>query len=199
VALSNSGNNKNHPSPPPSTSQSASASTSTSTSPSPTGSSSVESLTQLLTTVGNNCGTGSLAGLSASTLTDYQSCGTSATTITVYGWQFDNHADYLKGLSHLRNYTGFYDSTAGSNCPPSGGSKVGDTGWYSKSDSRFPKSASGLVFDCYTDHLKANGTDNQSTYLWTFPMYNIILLAQNPEASGGFPPLDSWWANLTYG
>ncbi len=195
MALASPGSKKNNP--PPSSSVSSSASASTS--PSPTPSASVESLTQLLTTVGNNCGSGTLAGLTASTLTSYKTCNSSVSTITVYGWQFDNHADYLKGLSHLRNYTGFYDATAGSSCPPSGSSKVGDTQWYSNTDSRFPKSATGLVFDCYTDHLNTNGTNNQSTYLWTFPMDNIILLAQNPEASGGFPTLDKWWSQLSYG
>ena len=197
VALTNSGSNGGGGGP----TGSGSPTRSVSTSPSPTQSTSatVESLTQLLTTVGSNCGAGTLAGLNKATLTDYQTCSTTVSTITVYGWQFDNNSDYLTGLNHLRSYTGFNDAAAGPNCPPSGSSTVGGTGWYSKSDSRFPKTNSGQVFDCYTDHLAANGSNNQATYLWTFPQYNIILLAQNPDSGGGFTPLNNWWANLSYG
>lgn len=156
-----------------------------------------KTLTQLLTTVGNSCGAGELAKLKASTLTDYQSCNTSVSTIGVWGWQFDNQADYLSGLHQLRTYTGFYDATAGSDCPPKGSSKTGDATWVSNNDPRFKK-GNGQVFDCFIDHLKQDGTNNQATYLWTFPQYNIVLLAQNATADGGFTPLDDWWSKLSY-
>lgn len=179
--------------------------TNSSNSPSPSQSSSsttqpassTETLTQLLNTVGKNCSTGTLAGLKASTLLDYQVCDTSDTNITVWGWQFDNSANYLSGLHELRQYTGFYDASAGTKCPPGGGYTVGDGTWVSNSDPRF-KTGDGQVFDCYTDHLKTASGGDQATYLWTFPKYNIVLLAQNPMSKSGFPPLDNWWSQLSY-
>ena len=116
----------------------------------------------------------------------------------MWGWQFDNKTDYGKGLDHLLHFTGFYDGTAGPNCPPKGSSTIGSGTWNSTSDPRF-KAGTGQVFDCYVDHLSASSGGNQATYLWSFPQYNIILLAQNATKDGGYPPLDTWWTALSYG
>jgi hypothetical protein len=160
----------------------------------------VESLNQIInprgqSPIGTHCQLAGLAKLSAATVTHRLKCDTTVSSLYVWAYQFDSAADYQQGFTHLQNYLVFKPSSAGSNCPPTGGSITGATNWRSSSNPKY-HSYTGQHLDCLTIH----GTyGTEVTYLWTLPSQHVVFLAQSWNTHITFRTLDNWWSHLSYG
>jgi hypothetical protein len=107
---------------------------------------------------------------------------------TVNAVQMNSFANYQKAWASFNSWWGFDGSTAGSTCPPAGGSKQaeGTTTW---NDKFFPYRP-GQVLEC--EWVGTNS--NAPAYVWTFPTENAIIVASG-AANSTFSALDSWWTH----
>jgi hypothetical protein len=149
-----------------------------------------------LAPVGTSCTRAITNGLNAATLTGRTFCSkTTATKTVVWGYQFDNKADYRAGFAHINSYTGFSSSGASSTCPPAGGSADGSTGWHANSNPKY-KSRNGQILECYVDHAKS-GT--YPILVWTMPTQNVVFISEDRASGGTLTTLVNWWKTLNYG
>ncbi len=171
-----------------------SASTPTST-PSTPSTGGVEPLTKImnpagLAPVGTNCSQALLFGLNASTLTSRIFCAkTTQTNIDVWGYQFDNHADYLAGFDHINSYTGFHQTS--NTCPPAAGSDAGAIGWHANSNPKYV-SRPGQTIECFIDNGKP-------LLIWTMPTMNVFFIAQDRGKADTISRIVDWWKTVNYG
>jgi hypothetical protein len=173
----------------------ASASTPTSTPSTPSTSGGTEPLTKImnpagLTPVGTDCTQAFLFGLKASTLTSRIFCAkTTQSDIDVWGYQFDNHADYLAGVTHINSYTGFHQTS--NTCPPAAGSDAGSVGWHANSNPKYV-SRPGQDIECFVDNGKP-------LLIWTMPTMNVFFIAQDRGKGDTIPRIVDWWKTVNYG
>jgi hypothetical protein len=101
----------------------------------------------------------------------------------VSAYQLDNRADYNTTWQNFNTWSSFDESTAGSNCPPSGSGAQGLTPWNSQGG--FP-SMQGQVLECWT------GSNAAPIYVWTLPSQDAFIIAVGADGSS-FKALDNWW------
>jgi hypothetical protein len=145
-----------------------------------------------LTPVGTSCIRAITNGLRASTLIGRTFCSkTTAKNTIVWGYQFDNRADYLAGFAHINSYTGFKASGASSTCPPVGGATDGSTGWHANSNPKY-KQRPGQDLECYYDNSKP-------ILVWTMPTQHVVFVSEIKIKGASLTPLVNWWKTLNYG
>jgi hypothetical protein len=195
------GGGKNKPTPPPNTSPIVNPTTSSPSSPTATPTATHPPGTAPLTTIMNPVGaaavgTGCVAAktfnLNASTLDASTFCPhTTRSNVVVWGYQFDNSADYVKGLADINHYVGFDKLTPGSGCPPPSGDAEGSIGWHANHNSNY-KSRTGQDIECLTD-------DSKPLLIWTMPTQDTFLIGQNNTKGSSLSNLIKWWETLDYG
>jgi hypothetical protein len=101
----------------------------------------------------------------------------------IFGYQVDNHADYLKAWANYNSWSEFGTSNTLS-CPPTSGNSQGGPGeWWGP---RFAKKA-GQVLECFT-------SSTGPVYVWTYPSENAFVIAQPPkDKEWTFSKLETWW------
>jgi len=101
----------------------------------------------------------------------------------IFGYQFDNSADFISSLQAFNNDEGFSPtaSDVGHDCPPASGYDGGQVGWHNDNYQG--------ELECYTD--KVNGP----VYIWTIPAQNAIISAVGTSSETA-SQLDSWWTNF---
>jgi len=189
------GNKSSSSTPPPSPTTPAPSTTPpgpTTPPPNPT----VESLNTIMhpagfTAVGTNCIAADLYGMNAATMTAHIFCGhTTVSKVVVWGYQFDNSADYLAGFNHMNSYTGFSPSGAGSSCPPTS-SSGGSVGWHANSNPKYVERP-GQTLECFVDN-------KQPVLIWTMPTQNVFFIGQDQATGSTLTTLVNWWKTLNYG
>jgi hypothetical protein len=195
------GGGKNNPTPPPNTSPIVNPTTSKpstpSASPTATHPPGTAPLTTIMNPVGSSpVGTGCVAAktfnLDASTLDASTFCPhTTRSNVVVWGYQFDNSADYLKGLASINHFVGFDKLTPGSTCPPPSGDAEGKIGWHANHNAVY-KSRTGQDIECLTDA-------NKPVLIWTMPTQDTFLIGQNNKTGSSLSKLIKWWETLDYG
>ncbi len=200
VTLSGGGTPK--PTPPPNGSSSpiVNPSTPTATSPvSPTATHppGTDSLATIMNPAsGSPVGTGCIAAktfsLDASTLVAKTFCPhTTKANVVVWGYQFDNSADYVKGLASINHYVGFDKATPGSTCPPPSGTTEGKVGWHANHNPKYA-SRTGQDIECLTD-------GNKPVLIWTMPTQDVFFIGQNNTTGTSINSVIKWWETLVYG
>lgn len=188
------------PTAPPST-----PSTSPSTTPAPSGG--VESLSTILnpaglTPVGIDCTTTDLLGLKASTVVGRVIC-TAATSkdITVWAYQFDNHADYLAGLAHLNSVDGFHQSVPNTGCNPAVETADGSTSWFANGNPKYYQlrgtqkvARPGQVLECFVE----TGV-HQPALIWGMPTNHVVFIAWDDGTGARVTSIVTWWKHVNYG
>jgi hypothetical protein len=102
----------------------------------------------------------------------------------VYGFQFDNSADFITSLQAL-NRDNSFDPTAsgtGTSCPPASGDNGGQVPW---NNNHYQGE-----LECYSN------TSGGPVYVWTIPAQNAIIVAVG-ESSETPAQLDNWWTNFS--
>jgi hypothetical protein len=101
----------------------------------------------------------------------------------VYGFQFDNSADFIASLQAFNADEGFSATAAdtGANCPPPTGDSGGQIGWH---DSHYQGE-----LECYSN------TSSAPVYVWTIPAQNAIIAAVGGSGETA-TQLDSWWTDF---
>lgn len=168
-----------------------------STSNSPTPSGGVEPLSTImnpvgLSPVGTNCVQGLLFGLKASTLTARTFCDTTTKkNIQVWGYQFNNHPDYLAGYAHINSYTGFHRTSANSTCNPPIQGTDGLSTWHANANPKYV-TRPGQVLECFVDN-------NKPLLIWTMPTMNVFFIARDTGKGDQITRLVNWWKTVNYG
>ncbi|HET9897563.1 MAG TPA: hypothetical protein VFQ44_21735 [Streptosporangiaceae bacterium] len=143
-----------------------------------------------LTPVGTGCSPALFFGLNQKTIVSHIFCSkTSKPHIQVWGYQFDNQADYLAGVAHINKYTGFHQTSQ--TCPPAAGSEGGSTGWHANSNPRYV-SRKGQFIECFTDNGK-------SLLIWTMPTMHVFFIGQDRDKAQTIPTILDWWKTVNYG
>lgn len=101
----------------------------------------------------------------------------------VSAYQLDSNKDYNTTWQNFNAWSSFNESSAGSDCPPSGSGAQGLTPWNSKAG--FP-SRQGQVLECWT------GSNAAPIYVWTLPTQDAFIIAVGADGST-FKALDDWW------
>ncbi len=109
----------------------------------------------------------------------------------VWGYQFDNSADYVKGLAAINHYVGFDKVTPGTSCPPASGTTEGKVGWHANHNPKYT-SRTGQDIECFTDNSKPD-------LIWTMPTQDVFFIGQNNTKGTSVNSLIKWWETLTYG
>ena len=108
----------------------------------------------------------------------------------VTAFQMDSSANYATTLQNFNSWIAFNPATAGTNCPPQGGSPGGTVPWSNK---YFPQQ-NGQTLECWTYY---SGGSPFPSYAWAFPTEHAFLWASG-NAGTSFSALDTWWrANET--
>jgi hypothetical protein len=142
--------------------------------------------------VGTQCVAAKTFGLNAATLTNSTFCAhTQRANIVVWGYQFDNAADYQTGLAHINHFVGFDKSTPGSGCPPPSGSTEGKIGWHANHNPRYV-SRTGQDIECLVDA-------NKPVLIWSMPTQNVFFIGQDNVTGTSIDTILNWWKILNYG
>jgi hypothetical protein len=168
--------------------------TSPATAPHPPGTDALQSIMNPagLTPVGRDCVTAKLFGLSKATLDARTFCPkTSRANIVVWGYQFDNSADYQTGLAHINHFVGFDKSTPGSTCPPPSGTAEGKIGWHANHNPKY-KSKTGQDIECLIDGGKP-------VLIWSMPTQDVFFIGQDNTKGTSIKTIINWWETLDYG
>ena len=108
----------------------------------------------------------------------------------LYAYQTNSFANYQTAWANFNSWVGFDASSAGSSCPPAGGSNAqGTTGWHSTNN--FYPERQGQVLECAT---VGTSSSTEPAYAWTFPTEDAFVIAQAAPGTA-FSALDSWWTN----
>ena len=108
----------------------------------------------------------------------------------VTAFQFFGTGDLVATLYNFNHWIALDPSTAGTSCPPQGGSPTGNVPWHNK---YFPPFISQTL-ECWTYH---SGSTPYPSYAWTFPTENAFIWATG-NAGTSWSELDAWWkANET--
>jgi hypothetical protein len=144
--------------------------------------------------VGTNCtDTPPLFGLKASTVLARRFCAkTDKADVIVWGYQFDNAADYQAGYDHIRSFTGFNNNTPAKGCPPPSGSSEGTIGWHALHNARY-KSRTGQDLNCFM-----NGTKPRPTLIWSMPSQHVFFIAKDTSATSTIKTIVNWWDDVAY-
>jgi hypothetical protein len=143
-----------------------------------------------LTPVGKVCTQAFLFGLNASTVTSRIFCAkTTYTNIDVWGYQFDNHADYLAGVRHINSYTGFQQTSK--ICPPAAGNDAGSIGWHANANPKYIQRP-GQFLECFVDRARP-------VLIWTMPTMNVFFISQDRGKGDTIPRIVDWWKTVNYG
>lgn len=117
-------------------------------------------------------------------------CNEAAINGFSFGYQFDNHADYVTSVAEFNKDESFDLATASHECPIALGPDEGTVGWHSPT---YP-SVAGQRLECFTvsqNHGAANA--DQPSYIWTAPTLNVIFqVVGGPTTS--MKSLDTWWS-----
>ncbi len=81
---------------------------------------------------------------------------TDTADVIVWGYQFDNKAGYKAGVDHIKNFTGFNNTTPGKGCPPPSGSSEGTIGWHALHNPRY-KSQAGQDLELLHERQRSQG------------------------------------------
>ncbi|HWF78945.1 MAG TPA: hypothetical protein VN695_00100 [Streptosporangiaceae bacterium] len=171
--------------------------TTPSTSNTPTPSGGIEPLRTIMNPVGfkpvgTDCIKAFLLGLKASTITSRIFCGTTTKkNIEVWGYQFDNNADYLAGFAHINSFTGFHQSSPNTGCRTPVETSDGSSLWNANSNPKYVKRP-GQVLECFLD----NGSP---LVVWTMPTMNVFFIGRDTAKSDTVAHLVAWWETLNYG
>jgi hypothetical protein len=103
----------------------------------------------------------------------------------VDAYQLDSNADYNTTWKNFNTSFNFDESTAQSNCPPTGTGAQGITPWNSKAG--FP-SRQGQVLECWM------GANAAPIYVWTLPTQDMFIVAVGADGST-FKALNTWWTS----
>jgi len=142
--------------------------------------------------VGTSCGTAKTFSLDKSTLVAKTFCShTTRTNVVVWGYQFDNSADYAKGVASINHFVGFDKVTPGTTCPPPSGTAEGKVGWHAKHNPKY-FSKTGQDLECLID-------GNKPVLIWTMPTQDVFFIGQNNTTGTSVSSLIKWWETLTYG
>ncbi len=142
--------------------------------------------------VGTQCVAAKTFGLNKATLTNSTFCAhTQRANIVVWGYQFDNSADYQAGLAHINHFVGFDKSTPGSGCPPPSGSTEGKIGWHANHNPKYV-SRTGQDIECLVD-------GNKPVLIWSMPTQNVFFIGQDNVTGTSIDTILNWWKILNYG
>jgi hypothetical protein len=142
--------------------------------------------------VGTQCVAAKTFGLNKATLTSSTFCGhTQRANIVVWGYQFDNAADYQAGLAHINHFVGFDKVTPGSGCPPPSGSAEGKIGWHANHNPKYV-SRTGQDIECLIDA-------NKPVLIWSMPTQNVFFIGQDNVTGTSINTILNWWKILNYG
>jgi hypothetical protein len=143
--------------------------------------------------VGTDCITAHLFGLNPGTLDARVFCRhTTTANVVVWGYQFDNSADYQAGLAHINHYVGFDLVTPRSTCPPPSGSKEGKVRWRTINNPKYHPFRHGQDIECLTDGQKP-------VLIWTMPTQDLFFIGQDNVKGTTIKTVISWWRTLIYG
>jgi hypothetical protein len=143
--------------------------------------------------VGTDCITAKLFGLNPGTLDARVFCQhTTTANIVVWGYQFDNSAEYQAGLAHINHYVGFDRATPGSACPPRSGSKEGKVRWRTINNPKYHPFRQGQDIECLIDGKKP-------VLIWTMPTQDAFFIGQDNVKGTKIKTVISWWRTLIYG
>ena len=109
----------------------------------------------------------------------------------VWGYQFDNAADYQAGLAHINHFVGFDKVTPGIGCPPPSGSTEGKIGWHANHNPKYV-SRTGQDIECLID-------GNKPVLIWSMPTQNVFFIGQDNVTGTSINTILSWWKILNYG
>jgi hypothetical protein len=188
------GGGNHHTSPSVSPSVSPSTSASPVAAPHPPGTDALVSIMNPvgLTPVGQNCYPSKYFGIDPATLDNHLYCPkTTHANIVVWGYQFDNSADYQKGLAQINHFVGFDRVTPGGHCPPSSGSTEGKVGWHANHNSKY-KSKPGQDIECVI-------TGREPILIWTMPTQDVFFVGEDMIKGSSLHTIIKWWETLDYG
>lgn len=201
ISLSGGGGKGKHSTPPPNTSPitnpTTPATSPPATSPAANNPPGTDPLATIMnpsggTAVGTDCIDAKTFSLDASTLVAKTFCAhTTKPNIVVWGYQFDNQADYLKGVASINHYVGFDKVTPGTNCPPASGTTEGKVGWHANHNPKY-KSRTGQDIECLTD-------GNKPVLIWTMPTQDVFFIGQDNTTGTSINTVIKWWETLVYG
>ena len=142
--------------------------------------------------VGTQCVAAHLFGLNKATLDASTFCAhTQRPNIVVWGYQFDNSADYQAGVAHINHYVGFDKVTPGTTCPPPSGSTEGKVGWHANHNPKYV-SRTGQDIECIVD-------GQNPVLIWTMPTQDVFFIGQDNLKGASIQTIGSWWETLNYG
>ncbi len=143
--------------------------------------------------VGTDCITAKLFGLNPGTLDARIFCGdTTKAHIVVWGYQFDNSADYQAGVTQINHYVGFDKATPGSTCPPPSGSIEGKVGWHTINNPKYHRFRPGQDIECLID-------GQEPVLIWTMPTQDAFFIGEDKVKGNSVHRIINWWKTLTYG
>jgi hypothetical protein len=143
--------------------------------------------------LGTECVTAKLFGLNPETLDARIFCHhTTAANMVVWGYQFDNSADYRAGLAHINHYVGFDQVKPGIRCPPPSGSVAGKDGWHTIHNPKYHAFRRGQNVECLIDAHKP-------VIIWTMPTQDVFFIGQDNVEGTAIKTVMKWWRTLTYG
>ena len=143
--------------------------------------------------LGTDCITAKLFGLNRETLDARIFCHhTTAANMVVWGYQFDNSADYRAGLAHMNHYVGFDQAKPGIKCPPPSGSMAGKDGWHTIHNPAYHAFRRGQDIECLIDAHKP-------VIIWTMPTQDVFFIGQDNVEGTAIKAVMNWWRTLTYG
>ena len=142
--------------------------------------------------VGTQCVAAKTFGLNKATLTNSTFCAhTQRPNIVVWGYQFDNSADYQTGFAHINQFVGFDKVTPGAGCPPPSGSAEGKIGWHANHNPKYV-SRTGQDIECLID-------GNKPVLIWSMPTQNAFFIGQDNVTGTSINTILDWWKILNYG
>ena len=142
--------------------------------------------------VGTDCTQAILFGLNASTITNRTFCSKTTTkNIEVWGFQFDNQADYKTGFTHINNFTGFHRTSVNTTCNPPVQGTDGLSPWHANANPKYA-ARPGQVLECFLDNGKP-------LLIWSMPTMNVFFIARDYGKGDEVTRIVDWWKTVNYG
>jgi hypothetical protein len=108
----------------------------------------------------------------------------------IFGYIFDNAADYTTSLNAINSFKEITPATPGVGCPTSNASDNGQVEW---SNGAYP-TMSGQVIECTMEATSASATTNNvPNYVWTVPT-KLVILSAVADPGSTMQHLDQWWS-----
>jgi len=163
--------------------------------PNPTG---IENLTTIMSAPGEPIGktctsTPPTFKLNKATILDRRFCETTTTGVIIWGYQFDNQADFQSGFANMSRFVGLDNTTPATTCPPPSGSSAGKTHWFIKNSPRYNDAADNQIIGCLM-----NGTPAQPTLIWSMPTQNAFFVAKDQRSGATIDSIIKWWETIHY-